>query len=148
MVHRKTSKRKTRRRKHRGGYYGAVGAIAPGAMEWGRASEMGQWANDMSSRGGNGKVQYGGDDSPTRKAVKPPSGKPTNKGGKRRSSRRKHRGGGKFGGVSASFQGTGERGLANYGGVITRGQIGTAAGGAFNDMAAPAYAGGTSYVRI
>lgn len=57
------------------------------------------------------------------------------------------RGGGKFGGVSASFQGAGERGLANYGGVTTRDQVGSASGGAFNDAATPAYAGGTSYLR-
>jgi len=126
MVHRKASKRKTHRRKHRGGYYGASGAIAPGAMEWSRGSEMGQWAGE------NG-VQYG-------------SGRRTRKG-KRHSRRRKHRGGGKFGGVSASFMGTGSRGLADYGGVVTREPIGTAAGGAFNDMARPAYQSGSSYFR-
>jgi hypothetical protein len=131
MAHRKTPKRKTVRRKHRGGYYGASGAIAPGAMQWSAGSEMGQWAGDMSSRGGNGKVQYG-------------RGR-TRKG--KRHSRRKHRGGGKFGGVSASFMGSGSRGLADYGGVVTREPIGTAAGGAFNDMAAGAYKSGTSYLR-
>lgn len=134
MPHKKSHKRKLTRRKHRGGYYGASGAIAPGAMEWRRGSEMGAWATDMSSRGGNGKVQYG-------------SGRRTRKG-KRHSRRRKMRGGGKYGGVSASFTGSGERGLANYDGVLTRTPVGTAAGGAFNDMAAPAYNSGTSYVRI
>ena len=123
--------RKHKTRKHRGGYYGASGAIAPGAMQWSAGSEMSQWAGDISSRGGNGKVQYG-------------SGR-RRKG--KRSTRRKHRGGGKYGGVSASFQGSGERGLANYGGVITREPIGSAAGGAFNDMAKPAYQSGSSYLR-
>ena len=132
MAHRKTPKRKTVRRKHRGGYYGASGAIAPGAMQWSAGSEMGQWAGDMSSRGGNGKVHYG-------------AGRRTRKG--KRHSRRKHRGGGKFGGVSASFGGEGVAGMANYGGVVTRVPVGTAAGGAFNDMATPAYKGGTSYLR-
>lgn len=59
MAHRKTPKRKTIRRKHRGGYYGASGAIAPGAMQWTAGSEMGGWATDISSRAGNGGVQYG-----------------------------------------------------------------------------------------
>jgi len=130
MVHRKTSKRKTHRRKHRGGYYGFSGAVGTGAPMWNRGSEMGEWANDMSSRGGNGKVQYG-------------RGR-TRKG--KRHSRRKHRGGGKYGGVSASFQGTGERGIANYEGVITRGSAGGAAHGAFNDVAATVPRG-SSYLQ-
>ena len=134
MVHRKTPKRKTHRRKHRGGYYGASGAIAPGAMQWTAGSEMGQWAGDMSSRGGNGKVQYG-------------SGRRRKAKGKR-STRRKHRGGGKFGGVSASFEGTGERGLANYSGVNTRGAPGDPVGGDFNNHGAQPGSGSSSFVRI
>ena len=51
--HSKKHGRKTR--KHRGGYYGAAGPIAPGAMQWASGSEMGDWA--VSSRGGN--AQYG-----------------------------------------------------------------------------------------
>lgn len=124
-------KRKTHRRKHRGGYYGASGAIAPGAMQWTAGSEMGGWAADISSRGGNG-VQYG-------------------RGRKRkgkRSTRRKMRGGGKYGGVSASFQGAGERGLANYSPVITRGAPGGAVGGAFNNYGAGPGSGDSSFVRI
>jgi len=131
MVHRKTSRRKTHRRKHRGGYYGAVGAIAPGAMQWGRGSEMGAWANDVSSRGGNGKVHYGRGRS-SRKA-------------KRHT--RKHRGGGKFGGVSASFSGTGSRGIADYTGVITRTPVGSSSEGKFNNFA-DAAPRGSSFVRI
>ena len=59
MVHRKTPKRKTHRRKHRGGYYGFSGAVGTGAPLWSRSSEMGGWAADVSSRAGNGGVQYG-----------------------------------------------------------------------------------------
>jgi len=132
MVHRKTQKRKTVRRKHRGGYYGASGAIAPGAMQWSAGSEMGQWASDVSSRGGNGQVQYG---------------RGRRRKGKR-STRRKHRGGGKYGGVSASFQGSGERGIANYNPVITRGAPGGAVGGAFNNYGAGPGSGDSSFVRI
>jgi hypothetical protein len=123
--------RKHKTRKHRGGYYGFSGAVGTGAPMWKRSSEMGAWASDISSRGGNGKVHYG-------------SGR-TRKG--KRSTRRKMRGGGKFGGVSASFQGSGSRGLADYQGVLTRTPVGTAAHGAFNDMATRAYQSGTSYVR-
>lgn len=133
MVHRKTPKRKTHRRKHRGGYYGFSGAVGTGAPLWSRSSEMGGWAADVSSRAGNGGVQYGRGRKRKSKS--------------KRSTRRKMRGGGKFGSVSASFQGAGERGLANYGGVTTRDHVGSASGGAFNDAAMPAYAGGTSYLR-
>ena len=126
MVHRKTSKRKTHRRKHRGGYYGATGAIAPGAMEWGRGSEMGQWAAEKGVQYGRGRR--------TRKV------KGKDKG-------RKHRGGGKFGGVSASFGGTGERGIANYNGVITRTPVGSSSEGKFNNFA-DAAPRGSSFVRI
>jgi hypothetical protein len=123
--------RKHKTRKHRGGYYGFSGAVGTGAPMWQRSSEMGQFAGDMSTRGGNGMIQYG-------------------RGRKRkgkRSTRRKMRGGGKFGGVSASFMGSGSRGLADYGGVVTRVPPGTAQHGAFNDMAAGAYQSGSSYVR-
>ena len=130
MVHRKTPKRKTVRRKHRGGYYGAVGAIAPGAMQWGRGSEMGGWAADVSSRAGNGGVQYG---------------RGRRRKGKR-STRRKHRGGGKYGGVSASFEGKGVAGLGTYSPGITRGAPGEAAGGAFNNYGAQPGSGYSNFV--
>jgi hypothetical protein len=127
-MHRKghTKKHRTTRRKHRGGYYGAKGAIAPGAMEWGRGSEMGSWA--ISSRGGN--TQYG-------------SGK-RRRGAKKT---RKHRGGGKFGGVSASFQGSGSRGMADYKPIMTRDGTGSAAGGAFNNFGAQPGSGFSSFVK-
>ncbi len=123
----RSKKQRTMRRKHRGGYYGAVGAIAPGAMQWGRGSEMGNWA--VSSRGGN--TQYG-----ARRHKK--------RGGKKT---RKQRGGNKFGGVSASFQGTGSRGLADYKPIITRDGSGAAAGGAFNNFGAQPGSGYSNFVR-
>lgn len=121
-----SKKHRTTRRKHRGGYYGAVGALAPGAMQWGRGSEMGNWA--VSSRGGN--TQYG-------------AGRRKSRGKKTR----KHRGGGKFGGVSASYQGSGSRGMADFSGVITRDGSGSAAGGAFNNFGAQPGSGYSSFVK-
>lgn len=130
-MHRKghTKKHRTTRRKHRGGYYGASGAIAPGAMEWGRGSEMGNWA--VSSRGGN--THYGAGRRKSR--------------GKKVTRRRKVRGGGSFGGVSASFQGTGSRGIADYKPIVTRDGSGAAAGGAFNNHGAQPGSGYASFVK-
>lgn len=117
------------RRKQRGGFYGAKGAIAPGAMEWGRGSEMGNWA--VSSRGGN--TQYGAGRRKSRS--------------KKVTRRRKHRGGGRFGGVSASFQGMGSRGLADFKPIVTRDGTGSAAGGAFNNFGAQPGSGFSSFVK-
>jgi hypothetical protein len=130
-MHKKEHSKKHRitRRKHRGGFYGAKGAIAPGAMEWGRGSEMGSWA--VSSRGGN--TQYG-------------SGRRKSRG-KKVTRRRKHRGGGRFGGVSASFQGSGERGLGNFVPIITRDGTGAPAGGAFNNFGAQPGAGYSNFIK-
>jgi hypothetical protein len=122
--HSKKHGRKTR--KHRGGYYGAVGAIAPGAMQWGTGSEMGDWA--VSSRGGN--AQYGS--------------------GRKRKGRktRKHRGGMRFGVASASFQGSGSRGLADYVATNTKTPtFGGPAGGAFNNAGAQPGSGYGSFVK-
>jgi hypothetical protein len=77
----------------RGGFYGASGAIAPGAMQWNRGSEMGEYS--LSNRGGNGMQQYG-------------RGRKGTKGHKRR-----HRGGGSFGATYGSYQGKGENGLTD-----------------------------------
>lgn len=117
------------RRKQRGGYYGAVGAIAPGAMQWGRGSEMGNWS--ISSRGGN--TQYGA----RRRHRKTTHKRKT----------RKMKGGNKFGGVSASYQGTGSRGIADYKPIVTRDGSGAAAGGAFNNFGAQPGSGYASFVR-
>jgi hypothetical protein len=104
----------TRRRKMKGGYYGAAGPIpgTTGAMQWNKGLE-----------------------------VEPPAHVKT--GGRRRKSSkksskrtRKMRGGGKFGGVSASFQGEGVRGLANHVPVSVRTPVGSAAGGSFNNFMA------------
>ena len=119
-----------RHRKHRGGYYGASGAIAPGAMEWSRGSEMGNWA--VSSRGGN--THYG-------------AGRRKSRRSKKVTRRRRVRGGGKFGGVSASFQGTGSRGMADYTPIVTRDGSGAAAGGAFNNFGAQPGSGHASFVK-
>lgn len=104
-MHKKGHTRKTRKTKHRGGYYGAAGPIqgTVGAMQWNKGTEV----------------------APPKYA-----------GGKRRKGRktRKMRGGNKFGAVSASFQGTGVRGIANYVPVSTKG--GVATHGAFNDNGA------------
>lgn len=107
------SKKHTRRhRKHRGGFYGAAGAIAPGAMEWGRGSEAGAYAVDLSDRGKN-SFHLGA--------------------GKKRRSTRRHRGGGRYGAVSASYTGTGERGMINVEGVNTKNGTGAPQVGSFND---------------
>jgi len=107
----KKSARKTRRR-HRGGFYGATGAIAPGAMQWSRGSEMGDYA--ISDRGRNTSTQIGAR--------------------RRRKTRRRHRGGQKFGAVYASYPGTGARGIADY--VAGTHKPGIAALGDFNDYSA------------
>lgn len=125
----KSKKHTMRRRKHRGGYYGAVGAIAPGAMEWGRGSEMGDWA--ISNRGAN--AQYG-------------------RGRKRRGTNskktRRMRGGNKFGAVSASYQGTGSRGIADYVQTNTKyPPFGPAQLGAFNNAGAQPGSGHASFVK-
>ena len=129
MPRRHTKKRGTRKRKQRGGFYSFEGATAPGAAQWGRGSEMGEFAVDksgnMSNMGPNGmrsEIQHGR--------------------GRRRKSRgrktkRRQRGGGKYGGVSASYLGTGSRGIADRVGVNTRvPPLGEAANGAFNNFGA------------
>jgi hypothetical protein len=125
----RTSKKHTLRRKHRGGYYSAVGAIAPGAMEWGRGSEMGDYA--ISSRGGN--TQFG-------------RGRKSRKGKPKKT--RKMRGGNKFGAVSASYQGTGARGIADYVPTNTKyPPFGPAQLGAFNNAGAQPGSGYGSFVK-
>jgi hypothetical protein len=126
-MHRKGHKaRKTR--KLRGGFYGAAGPIkgAPGAgMEWKSGSEMGP---SVAGRGGN--ATYGGRRRKSRKSTK-----------------RRMRGGNKFGGVSASYQGTGTAGMADYKGIITRDGSGGAAKGAFNNYGAGPGSGFGSFIK-
>lgn len=133
MPRKSRASKKHTRRKHRGGFYGATGALAPGAMEWGRGSEAGAFAAGLNDRGGN-SFQLG-------------AGK-KRRGSKKSVRRRKtRRGGGKYGGVSASYEGTGERGLANFTGVITRDGSGAAAEGAFNNKGSQPGSGFDSFVR-
>lgn len=129
----KKGSRKTGSRKVKGGYYSMNGAIAPGAANWTRHSEMGDWA--VSNRGGN--TQYG-------------SGKRKTKGKKlamKRKGRKTMKGGTKFGGVFPSYTGSGDRGLANHTGIDLRGTPGTAAGGAFNNFGAQPGSGYGSFIK-
>lgn len=129
----RASKKHTRRhRKHRGGYYGASGAIAPGAMEWTAKSEMADFAAN-SQRGQNAIVG---------------SGRRKSKSKKSRKTRRVKRGGGKYGGVSASFEGDGVAGLANFSGRTSRDNPGVANLGKFNDNGAAPGSGFGSFVKV
>jgi hypothetical protein len=126
MPHKKGGKRKTLRVK-KGGYYGFSGALGTGAPAWSRSSEMGDYS--ISSRGGN--TQYG------RGRKRKGKGKKT----------RRMKGGGSFGAVSASYQGTGSRGLADVVGVTTKYPApGGAAGGGFNNFGAQPGSGHGSFI--
>jgi hypothetical protein len=107
MPVKKANKRKTLKK---GGYYSFSGDVAPGAANWTRHSEMGPYA--VSDRGGN--AQYG-------------------RGRKRKSkkTRKVKRGGGAYGAVSASYQGTGARGIADVVGISPN-KPGFATQGEFN----------------
>jgi hypothetical protein len=126
MKHKKTG-RKTQRRM-RGGFYsfggdvmGNNGGKGSGAPAWSSGSEMGGFAIDK----GANKIIHG-----------------RGRRRKQRKTRRRKtmRGGGKFGGVSAEFTGTGYRGMGNYVGGNTRVPpfTGPAKHGAFNDGGAHA----------
>jgi len=171
---RKTTRRSAsrggkRRHTRRGGYYGATGAIAPGAMEWGRGSEMGDWA--VSSRGQNAiygssrkrrhtRRRKGGDEENPKPVSSEPENtdpeqeakNPTPPGGRRRKHSRKHsrrhRGGDKYGAVSASYQGTGSRGIIDVAQTTTKyPTIGGPQYGAFNNHGAQPGSGFGSFVR-
>lgn len=105
-------RRKTMKKAKKGGYYSFNGALATGAADWSRHTEV---PAGMANRGGN--AQMGGK---------------KRKGGKK--TRKAKRGGGYFGQAVAGFTGTGNRGLANYPDVSA--PTGKAAGGAFNDNGA------------
>jgi len=139
MPHRRTKKRATRKhRKQRGGFYEFKGGLAPGAPSWGSGSEMGQFAVDkggnMSNMGPNGmrsEIQYG---------------RGRRRKSRGRKTRRRMRGGSKYGAVAASFAGTGERGMMNVEQVNTKyPPFGGAAEGAFNDGARASMAKGNSF---
>jgi hypothetical protein len=126
---RRHSKKTARRRTLKGGYYSFSGAVGTGAPSWTRHSEMGDWA--VSNRGAN--AQYGS--GRRRKSMKGAKGK-------------KHRGGSRFGAVSASYQGTGSRGIADY--VPTNTKVppfGPAPLGAFNNAGAQPGSGFGSFIK-
>jgi hypothetical protein len=129
-MHRKghTKKHRATRRKHRGGYYGFQGGLATGAPNWKTGSEMGDFAVNRA-----GNATYG-------------AGR-RRKHHKKTRRTRKHRGGGKFGGVSASYQGSGIAGMAEFDGIITRDGSGAPAGGAFNNHGAQPGSGYGSFVK-
>ena len=125
--HKKSHRRKSmRKRTMRGGFIGAAGAIAPGAMEWRRGSEYGPMVAD---RAGN-TTAWG----PPKPGGLPMYGRGRGKRGGR-SVRMKLRGGGSYGATRAEFRGDGAGGFANR----SQGSAKTPPGpndfrlGAFND---------------
>jgi hypothetical protein len=150
--------RRRRTRKVKGGFYSFSGAVGTGAPNWTRGTEVP--TPDYVSKGGRRRrsgrktrKHRGGFDEDPRPVSKDPADTdpekegedPTLPGGRRRrrSGRktrktRKHRGGGTFGATSASYQGTGARGIADYVATDTKGPYtnGGAAKGAFNDFGA------------
>jgi hypothetical protein len=98
---------------------------------------MGNFA--ISDRGGN--AQYGSSRRRRTATRRTRGGKKS----KRRSHKR--RGGSKFGAVSASFQGTGSRGLIDVHPVDTKGAPpGSAANGAFNNFGAGPGSGHSNFI--
>jgi hypothetical protein len=111
MPHKRSKSARRRGRKtKKGGFYSFSGAVGTGAPNWTRGSEVP--TPDYVSKGGRRRRR----------------GRKT----------RKHRGGGTFGATSASYQGTGARGIADYVASDTKGPYvnGGAAKGAFNDFGA------------
>ena len=107
-------RRKTHKKTKKGGYYSFSGDVGvPGGAKWVSGSEMGDWS--VSNRAGN--AQYG-------------RGR-KRKGGKKTRKSKVKRGGAPFGAVSASYQGTGARGIADVVGVSTN-KPGFATEGEFN----------------
>ena len=109
-IKKSVKRNKKTKRRHRGGYYGASGAVVEGGV------------------GPAGMRWTGGEEVPTVEVGGAPI--PVNlKGGRRhkkrkgkKSTKRRMRGGTKFGGTYASYEGTGSRGLADVkGGTHTPG---------------------------
>jgi hypothetical protein len=99
MPHKKSLKHKKTKRRHRGGYYGASGAVVeggvgPAGMRWGSGAEV-------------PTVEVNGAPIP----VNLKGGRKKRKS--KKSTKRRFRGGTKFGGTFASYEGDGARGLAN-----------------------------------
>ena len=128
-------KRVTRKNKlKKGGYYGYAGQLATGAPNWSSATEMAP--PSVGNRGGNTMYGMG------RRRGK--NGKKVKKTG-RRTKKVRRGGGSKFGGVSASFGGEGERGMANFGGVSVN-KPGFAKEGDFNNFGAQPGSGHGSFI--
>ena len=122
-------RRKKTQKAKKGGYYGFSGAVGTGAPNWSRGSEMGDWA--VSSRGGN--TQYG-------------RGRKNKKGSKK--TRKVKRGGNRFGAVSASFEGTGSRGMIDVVPTTTKYPFGPGGEpGNFNNFGAQPGSGYSSFVK-
>ena len=109
-IKKSVKRNKKTKRRHRGGYYGASGAVVEGGV------------------GPAGMRWTGGEEVPTVEVGGAPI--PVNlKGGRRhkkrkgkKSTKRRMRGGTKFGGTYASYEGSGSRGLADVkGGTHTPG---------------------------
>jgi len=119
-------RRRTAKRRTKGGYYGYNGGLsgAVGAADWARGSEMGDFS--LSNRGGN--AQFG---------ARRRKGKKTK--------RRRMRGGGSYGQAVAGFTGDGTaRGLGGYNDVSQ--PAGKAAGGQFNNYGAQPGSGHGSFI--
>lgn len=123
---RKTAKKPATKK---GGYYSFAGEVAPGAANWTRHSEMGQFAADRA-----GNAQYG-------RGRKRKTGKKSGK----KTTRKVRRGGGSYGAVSASFQGTGSRGIADVVGVSPN-KPGFPTEGQFNNFGAQPGSGFGSFI--
>jgi len=153
MPHSKKHRASKKRRVTKGGFYAFDGALAPGAPSWGRGSEMGDFA---VSRLGNNSIGAGGRRRSKKRggAKKPlpidiPDAPSMDAGRRRKTKKRRMRGGGKYGAVAASFTGTGERGMANYVSTNTKfPPFGGPEGGAFNNAGAGPGSGFGSFVRM
>jgi hypothetical protein len=91
---------------------------------------MGEFVAD-GARGGNNAILGAGRKRKSKKS---------------RKTRRVKRGGGKYGGVSASFEGDGVAGMANYAGRTSRDNVGVANLGKFNNYGADSLANSGSFI--
>lgn len=150
MVHKTSKAGRRRTRKMKGGYYSFSGAVGTGAPNWTRASEMP--TPDYVSKGGRRRRSRKGGNvpKPPGPPVKPSNTKSSTdeartsyppmqvrrRGARRRT--RKLKGGSRFGTTSASYQGSGSRGIADFVAVNTKGPYvnGGSSQGAFNDYGA------------
>ena len=112
-IKKSVKRNKKTKRRHRGGYYGASGAVVEGGV--GPAGMRWTGGEEVPHRESNGAVlpMQAGDLKGGRRHKK-------RKG--KKSTKRRMRGGTKFGGTYASYEGNGSRGLADVkGGTHTPG---------------------------